>query len=97
MEYLIRAAELARSAFGHEHLWTARIYSDVALMYEEDGANQLASPWMRKSFTGCYKAVGIGHSITKEVYTNLVNIESNIGSPLMLVPIELMEIGRAHV
>jgi len=59
-------------------------------MYEEEGANELASPWIRKSFMSCYKAVGVGHKSTRSVFSHLRNIECNIDSPLASVPIELI-------
>jgi len=59
-------------------------------MYSEQGTNELASPWIRRSFVACYKAVGINHKTIRIVYTHLQNIEANIGSPLASVPIEFV-------
>ena len=86
----MKAAEIAENAIGHEHIWTAELYSYMALMHEEEGENELASPWIRKSFMSCYKAVGISHKATKSVFTHLRNIECNIGSTLANIPIELV-------
>lgn len=76
--------------YGDEHIWTAEIYSHVALMHSEQDSNQLASPWIRKSFVSCYKAVGINHKSVRVLYTHLQNIEASIGSPLASVPIEFV-------
>ena len=84
----MKSADIARNALGDEHIWTSEIYSQIALMYQEEGLSQLASLWIRKSFVSCYKAVGISHKGLQIVYTHLKNIEGNIDSPLANAPIE---------
>lgn len=90
-ELLMRAGERAREVCGDEHVWTAQIYSSVALALAKNGSDQLAAPWIRKSFVACCKAVGEGHKALRTVYAHLQNIESAIKSPLSGVPIDLME------
>ena len=84
----MKAAEIARNAFGPNHIWTSELYLYMALMYEECSKSQLASPWIRKSFMACYKAVGINHKAIRIVFAHMKLIEYNIGSSLANVPIE---------
>ena len=84
----MKAAEIARNAYGQAHIWTSEIYLYMALMYEEGGKSKLASPWIRRSFVSCYKAVGINHRAIKVVFTHLKLIEHNIRSNLANVPME---------
>ena len=85
---MLSAGNLAKNAIGTDHIWTAEIYSQIALMYEEENTDQLASIWIRKSFMSCYKAVGLGHRALKVVYSHLKNIENKVDSPLATLPIE---------
>jgi len=86
----LRAADIARNAFGQNHIWTAEIYLYIALMHKENSQVQFASPWIRKSFMACYKATGINHKAVKAVFLHLKNIEYNVGSPLANISIEFM-------
>ena len=88
LKYLFRATDIAKLAYGDEHIWTAEIYLDVALLYYEDKSSQLASTWIRKSFVACYKAVGIKHKALKAIYKHLMSIEADIDSVLCNVPID---------
>lgn len=84
----MKAAEVARNAYGPGHIWTSELYLHMALMYEESGQSQLASPWIRRSFVACYKAVGLSHKAMRIVFGHLKSIEYSIGSDLANVPIE---------
>lgn len=36
---MLKAAEICQNALGHDHIWTAEIFSHIALMYEEQGSS----------------------------------------------------------
>ena len=75
----LREIEIAERYLGPDHRETLRSYTELAVIYEDQGRYAEAEPLLRHSTEGCERSLGKDHPDTLASIINIANLVKVLG------------------